>query len=57
MTEEKRPIATAQFLLTCPHCQGKFRGSLTRLQLKTYIKDVDKKQKKLNKERYGRKRK
>ncbi len=57
MTEEKRPQARATFLITCQHCQGRFKSYLTRLQLKKYIKDIDKEQKKLNKEYYRKKKK
>ena len=55
MTEEKplkRQQAKAHFILTCQHCGGKFRANLTRLQLKQYIRDIDKEQKKIDKEYY-----
>ena len=49
MTEENRQKARAEFLIVCQHCQGRFKTYLTRLQLKKYIKDIDKEQRKIDK--------
>ena len=40
MTEKPHEPVTL-FKLSCPHCKGHFTATLTRSQLKRYIRDID----------------